>query len=1216
MLDEATGAANTGLTQEVVAWRLEMLASALTDFRSSARAHSEPDVQRAWRAFWADRVDLLNHQRSYLDIARAIHLYLKILESVDDDSRLTNIENLASGGWIIAMGVERGEADDNEVAGIFTKVFRDDGEDLRGLPSQRLAAMFGSMHQLQQMRSYIGDSGPLSRDDLYRLWDYALGAHALNAPAGLADLIAARVSVEEVQATPNGADSKDPNSLVEAILVHQIHARESEDAAEKALGHLRSEGALTRQTLLSGNPPEQVLRILESVGISVAAIRRLQKEQAEYSRKGFMGRSLMGSRQPELMRASHKALDGWTDLLDQRQSSLETLRAQNAADLVPLVDAVRRLKASEEFEDTMRLAVFTGYVGGTLKDGGFAARVASAMWTSDPLGGDIDAQLPYIDYSRVPTCWVPNGLGLSYGDACSGVRELVVQSLAVALPRMMKITWIDPAGRGSSAGPLLELLEIDKELLDGQVWSESEHIDAALRRITDRIAYIEQRCLKDRFANIDAYNMEAGSLAESDHVVVVTGFPRNFSSESIERLYQVIEHGRRAGVSVHMVMDEQVSHSASFGVRRHTPVLLGIGNGGFTNWNGRLPLSVWVYGANGHAHSMLFVDEFQEAVGLPIVPFPGDPAHARKIIESYASAAAEAAEVVVTSDALASSSPDAAGNSAEELVIPIGVMGRGDTLELRLGKGLAQNVLIGGLPGSGKSTLFHTIIASAVRQYDPEELQLYLLDFKQGVEFQPYAEMQLPHARVVAIQSEREFGLSVLRNLREEIDRRAELFRAPSVGADSIKEYRARTGEKLPRLLLIVDEFQVLFNDDDADAAECLQLLDAIVRQGRAFGVHAILGTQTLRGHGHMSQLSGTLDQVALRIVLKTSEADSRRFLSDDNPAGARLTRPGEAIFNPDGGRIEGNLVFQVALTSDESRDGVVKAARLAADETGFSRKPLVFDGTRAITIEESEQMTGVLKREVASDRRALSLNLGLPVSINGDGAVRLWRRSGGNLLVLSRDVETALGAVSASLLSASVSAGTNLQMLVVENLGIDEDGAEVLAQVTGFLPNATYRRRKLDQLLGTLFDEVHERVETEDYGRQRILLVINGLQRARELGEDTYFDQTDKESPRGKLRSVLRDGPEVGVHCLVVADTVDTLDRRLGDSALAEFGARFITQCSSVASQRLLASERGTTLGSTYAIISEPDDDRCEKIRPFPIPDEYWLSMALEEPS
>lgn len=1216
MLDETSAAASVGLSPEVVRWRLELLASALRDFRSSARAHTEDDVQRAWRSFWAEGANLLNDERSYLDIARAVHIYLKILEGGDDDSRLTNLENLASGGWIIAMGVERGELDDNEVAGIFTRVFRDDGEDLRGLGSQRLASMFGSMHQLQQMRSFIGDSGPISRDDVYRLWDYALGAHALNAPSSLHDLIAARASVEEEQSTSEETDSKDPNGLTQAILVQQIHARQSEDAREKALSHLMSQDTQVQKSLVSGDPDEHVLRIAESMGINVAKIRRLQREQSEYNRKGFMGRSLMGSRQLDLMRASHEALDSWMGLIGKRKVELDELRVQNANELAPLVDAVRQLKASEDFVDTMRLAVFTGYVGDTLADGGFSSRVASAMWTADPLRGDEDARLPYIDYSRVPTCWVPNGAGLTYVEACSGARELVVQSLAVALPRMLKLTWIDPAGRGSSAGPLLELLEIDKELLDGQVWSEAEHIDAALRRITDRIAYIEQRCLKDRFANIDAYNMEAGSLAEADHVVVVTGFPRNFSAESIERLYQVIEHGRRAGVSVHMVIDEQVAQTAATGVRHHTPMLLSIRDGGFTSWNGRLPASIWVYGADGQAHASLYIDEFQDAVGLPIVPLPGDPAQARQIIESYATAAAEAAEVVVTSDALASSSPDAAGSSAEELVIPIGVMGRGDTLDLRLGNGLAQNVLIGGLPGSGKSTLFHTIIASAVRQYDPEELQLYLLDFKQGVEFQPYAEMQLPHARVVAVQSEREFGLSVLRNLREEIDRRAELFRAPSVGADSIREYRARTGEKLPRLLLIVDEFQVLFNDDDADAAECLQLLDAIVRQGRAFGVHAILGTQTLRGHGHMSQLSGTLDQVALRIVLKTSEADSRRFLTDDNPAGARLTRPGEAIFNPDGGRIEGNLVFQVALTSDESRDGVVKAARMAADETGFSRKPLVFDGTRAITIEESEPMTRVVKRELVPDRRALTLHLGLPVSVNGDGAVRLWRRSGGSLLVLSRDVETALGAVSAGILSASVAAGTNLQIFVVENLGIDEDGAEVLAHVSGYLPNAVYRRRKLDQLLSTLVDEVRERVDSEDYGRQRILLVINGIQRARELGEDSYFDQLDTESPRGRLRTVLRDGPEVGVHVLIIADTVDTLDRRLGDSALAEFGARFITQSSSVASQRLLSSERGTTLGSTYAIISEPDDDRCEKIRPFPTPDDYWLSMALEDPS
>ena len=54
--------------------------------------------------------------------------------------------------------------------------------------------------------------------------------------------------------------------------------------------------------------------------------------------------------------------------------------------------------------------------------------------------------------------------------------------------------------------------------------------------------------------------------------------------------------------------------------------------------------------------------------------------------------------------------------------------------------------------------------------YGPDELELYLIDFKEGVEFKAYAEAGLPHARVVAIESDREFGLSVLQSLEAELD--------------------------------------------------------------------------------------------------------------------------------------------------------------------------------------------------------------------------------------------------------------------------------------------------------------------------------------------------------------------------------------------------------------------------------------------------------------
>jgi len=60
----------------------------------------------------------------------------------------------------------------------------------------------------------------------------------------------------------------------------------------------------------------------------------------------------------------------------------------------------------------------------------------------------------------------------------------------------------------------------------------------------------------------------------------------------------------------------------------------------------------------------------------------------------------------------------------------------------------------------------HALLTNLALTYSPDEAELYLIDFKEGVEFQWYATYRLPHARVVAIQSEREFGLSVLQTAR------------------------------------------------------------------------------------------------------------------------------------------------------------------------------------------------------------------------------------------------------------------------------------------------------------------------------------------------------------------------------------------------------------------------------------------------------------------
>ena len=62
----------------------------------------------------------------------------------------------------------------------------------------------------------------------------------------------------------------------------------------------------------------------------------------------------------------------------------------------------------------------------------------------------------------------------------------------------------------------------------------------------------------------------------------------------------------------------------------------------------------------------------------------------------------------------------------------------------------AQHALVAGKTGSGKSTLLHALITQLALNYSPDEVELYLVDFKKGVEFKTYATHGLPHARAIA----------------------------------------------------------------------------------------------------------------------------------------------------------------------------------------------------------------------------------------------------------------------------------------------------------------------------------------------------------------------------------------------------------------------------------------------------------------------------------
>src|SRR5688500_18743990 len=109
---------------------------------------------------------------------------------------------------------------------------------------------------------------------------------------------------------------------------------------------------------------------------------------------------------------------------------------------------------------------------------------------------------------------------------------------------------------------------------------------------------------------------------------------------------------------------------------------------------------------------------------------------------------------------------------------------------------------------------------------------------------------------------------------------------------------------------------------------------------------------------------------MAVRIALQTSEADSQLILGDNNSAARLLTRPGEAIYNDQGGLVESNSPFQVAWLADERREKYLAAVNGMLTSKPTKRQvipPLVFEGNAPADITKNHRLLTALKADAPS---------------------------------------------------------------------------------------------------------------------------------------------------------------------------------------------------------------------------------------------------------
>ena len=551
--------------------------------------------------------------------------------------------------------------------------------------------------------------------------------------------------------------------------------------------------------------------------------------------------------------------------------------------------------------------------------------------------------------------------------------------------------------------------------------------------------------------------------------------------------------------------------------------------------------------------------------------------------------------------------------------------GRKDGLEITFGQRKDGTELVHGVlaaaAGAGKSNLLHTLLLGLATRYPPEELNLYLMDLKQGVEFQPYA--ALPHAAVVAYNTDPALARAVISEMRREMQRRYEdLFRR--AGVQKLEDYRnaGQPHGHTPRVLLVIDEYHALFQN--ADAQEVSADLLALSTQGRAAGIHMLLGSQTFRAVG-MQGSEQIFNNINIRMAMSMPSAVVQAMTEFDR-MGKEMIRscdaPGKVVLNTSAGR-DGNganQLGQVVLVSAQDRSRVLDeldslAQTWPAEQRMHWPQTQVFDGSRAPSL-AGHGLTRVLAREgrpldakalaswATSAKRAgglergdwriadgpIPLLLGREFAVHGEAAVLLRRLPNQNLLVLGGSAQARLGMLDGVVASALALAPDVLASVRV--IDFSGDDAMRTALAAGGARIVTIEPSQAVEAINA----------PSETGPDLLLLIepdrsLDLLRPSDPLARSPGVDALEKR---------LREGPLSGRHTVLVCNAWSAINRVLGRRGAQTFAWRAVTQISQEDSQDLLGNRMGSQLrdedraGPEAALLADVDGNRFTRFMPY----------------
>lgn len=706
------------------------------------------------------------------------------------------------------------------------------------------------------------------------------------------------------------------------------------------------------------------------------------------------------------------------------------------------------------------------------------------------------------------SCLVPYGIAFPFSKALvlpednaaqrRLAHQLLLRLISTIPPGQLELTVIDPLKLGQSIEPFLPLLKVEQLVPQQRVLTRSGEIEATLERLTDDVEELVQHRFSDKAPNWSDYNATHADNPLPYRIVLVFDVPEQLSEKSLWFLGRLCENGPRCGVLPVVAID---------GSR--------IEDKRYERFRSSLSTSTVRLDSLLHATDA-------EGDGLALA-YQSEPWPPRESLNAFFAAVAERCAAKSRFGKSVSDLWSAFSKAATTIggfEIPIGWTPAGETVSFVVGgRNSEHHALLAGKTGSGKSNLLHVLIHTLCERYGPGEVDLYLLDYKESTEFTVYAHPPLPHARLVATESDPEYGVTVLRHLVDELEQRATLFK--TAGVRDFAEYRNTLHQQLPRVLLVIDEFQVLFSEGWQASEVAERLLAQLLKQGRSFGIHVVLATQTLKGINALS-LGAIITQLGCRIALACGQEDSAMILGSNNWGAAELRSPPEAMINTSNGASSGNIKFLVPLAeAGFCREHIARLSERAAKRKA-PEKTRVFNGSHLPCIPAADDFQSVCSH-------ANSLLLGETLTFAAQAlTVPLVTRNAFNVLFSGYNDRIHDGLLASTL--RSMAAGTAFDRVVYFN-------ARNITPAGGFTDACSALGNRFEVLSDT--DTLPLQDVLGAIGKSRVALIIDGLDSEKSL-QPVPFKQSkpgEPPSPADLLKRICEEGSRVGTFVFAFID-------------------------------------------------------------------------------